>query len=102
VPNRPKQFRLKKSKPKPSGPRLYDLQAWRGEKGLAKTFLRAHPLCVECEKQGALTPATEVDHIIPHKGDEELFWNYENLRGLCKRHHSEKTVREDGGGFQRS
>lgn len=44
--------------------------------------------------------ATVVDHVIPHKGDWTLFcggMNYENLQGLCGRHHSMKTASEDGG-----
>ena len=36
-----------------------------------------------------------VDHIIPHRGDEKLFWDQENWQGLCKRCHDQKTRRED-------
>lgn len=63
----------------------------------SKAFLTAHPMCAECEKQGRHTPATEVDHIIPHKGDKVLFWNRDNWQALCHRCHSAKTAREDGG-----
>ena len=42
---------------------------------VSKTYLKEYPLCVQCRKEGRLTPATEVDHIIPHKGDMKLFWN---------------------------
>lgn len=55
-------------------------------------FLERHPLCNIC---GA--PATVVDHIIPHKGDKELFWDINNHQALCKHCHDVKTVREDGG-----
>jgi 5-methylcytosine-specific restriction protein A len=41
--------------------------------------------------------ATELDHIIPHKGNNELFWDESNHQGLCKHHHSLKTAKEDGG-----
>ncbi len=61
-------------------------------------YLRAHPLCVHCEEAGRLTPATEVDHIIPHRGDKALFWDRSNWQSLCKRCHSRKTVME-GGAF---
>ena len=57
-------------------------------------FLRVNTLCVECEKEDRLVPATVVDHIIPHKGDYELFWDKNNWQSLCKRHHDMKTVRE--------
>ena len=60
-------------------------------------YLRSHPLCRECEKQGKLTPATVVDHIIPHKGDQGLFWDKDNWGALCKPCHDAKTAREDGG-----
>ena len=58
-------------------------------------FLRANPLCVGCE--GRVTEATVVDHIIPHKGDRELFWAPTNHQALCKRCHDRKTAKEDGG-----
>jgi len=60
-------------------------------------FLKEFPLCVECEKQGRLTAATVVDHIIPHKGNKELFWDTRNWRPLCKRCHDRTTVLYDGG-----
>jgi len=54
-------------------------------------FLRQHPLCVECRKEGKLTPATVVDHIIPHRGDKALFWDINNWQPLCATHHNKKT-----------
>jgi 5-methylcytosine-specific restriction protein A len=45
--------------------------------------------------------ATEVDHIVPHKGDMDLFWDRGNWRAMSKPCHAAKTVREDGG-FGRS
>ncbi len=63
----------------------------------SKSYLSTHPWCVECEKKGIHEPATETDHIIPHKGNMKLFWDSSNWQGLCKSHHSQKTAREDGG-----
>ena len=62
---------------------------------LRSWYLSAHPLCVQYVRDGELRPATEVDHIVPRRlgGTDEV----ENLQGLCKRHHSQKTAREDGG-----
>jgi len=60
-------------------------------------FLKMNPLCVECYKSGVLEPATDVDHIKPHKGDMVLFWDRSNWQGLCKSCHSRKTAKEDGG-----
>jgi 5-methylcytosine-specific restriction protein A len=60
-------------------------------------FLRAHPLCAECERRGRVTAANEVDHIRPHKGDQAMFWDSSNWQSLCKTCHSTKTAAEDGG-----
>ncbi|WP_319022541.1 HNH endonuclease signature motif containing protein [Oceanobacillus oncorhynchi] len=57
-------------------------------------FLRRNPLCVHCEREGKLTPANEVDHIVPHKGNQKLFWDINNWQGLCKTCHSIKTNKE--------
>ncbi len=73
--------------------KLYNY-AWRK---VSKLYLIEHPLCVMCNREGRLTPATEVDHIIPHGGDVKLFWDSNNWQGLCKSCHSKKTVLEDGG-----
>ena len=67
--------------------RGYDSR-WRKAR---KLFLERNPLCVECRKEGRLTPATVVDHIIPHRGDQKLFWDETNWQPLCKEHHDRKT-----------
>ena len=43
-----------------------------------------------------MTHAIEVDHIQPHKGDSELFYDAANLASLCKICHSRKTMNENG------
>lgn len=73
--------------------KMYTYQ-WRKA---SKEFLKKHPLCVHCEREARLTPATEVDHIKPHGGDRKLFWNKNNWQPLCKSCHSKKTAEEDGG-----
>lgn len=60
-------------------------------------YLRAHPLCAECDRQGRTTSATVVDHIVPHKGDKKRFWERSNHQALCPPCHRVKTAREDGG-----
>lgn len=65
---------------------------WRRE---SKKFLGIHPLCVRCIEKGIATPATVVDHIITHRGDQELFWDRSNWQPLCKKCHDRKTMTED-------
>ena len=69
--------------------RLYD-RWWRRE---SKLFLRKNPKCVDCEADGRTEAATIVDHVIPHRGDRELFRDRSNWQGLCKPHHDTKTAR---------
>ena len=61
----------------------------------AKLFLNQHPLCAECLKHGKCTVATDVDHVIPHRGDKKLFWDVNNWQPLCHSCHSTKTAKED-------
>ena len=66
-------------------------RAW---KRIRDRYIKAHPLCEECEKEGRLTPAEEVHHIIPLSkggGNENS-----NLMSLCKSCHSRITA-ESGG-----
>ncbi len=68
---------------------------WRQARAI---FLKRNPLCVHCKRDGKVTPATEVDHIIPHRGNLALFWDkLTNWMALCKPCHSKKTATEDGG-----
>jgi 5-methylcytosine-specific restriction protein A len=62
-------------------------------------YLARHPLCVDpYGVHGVMVvAATEVDHIVPHKGDMTRFWDASNWQGLCKECHSKKTATEDGG-----
>jgi 5-methylcytosine-specific restriction enzyme A len=63
-------------------------------------FLRRNPLCDACAKAGLLVPATVVDHVIPHRGNRELFWDQTNWAPSCKRCHDGKTAREGRWGRQ--
>lgn len=57
-------------------------------------YLAEHPFCVDCERQGEQTLATDVDHIIPHAGNAARFWNQGNWQPLCHSHHAMKTRAE--------
>ncbi len=71
--------------------RGYDYK-WRK---FREEYLKRNPFCIECIKKGKLTQAKVVDHMIPHKGDERLFWDESNMQALCIRCHNRKT----GKGF---
>lgn len=74
-----------------SAVRGYDSK-WRKAR---ERFLKCHPLCVQCQREGRLVKATVVDHIKPHRGDSILFWDERNWQPLCKHHHDVKTMTED-------
>ena len=60
--------------------------------------LAKYPLCVFCGKRGIIEPATCVDHIIPHRQDEELFFDLDNLQSLCSGcHDGAKQALEKSG-----
>ncbi len=67
--------------------RFYNSTAWRK---LRAMFLRANPLCVDCEKLGRVTPATEVHHVKDRRDHPESALSPENLEGLCKRCHNRR------------
>lgn len=66
---------------------------------VSKNFLSSHPFCEECKKHGINNLATEVDHITPHRGNKELFWDETNWQALCHSCHSKKTSTEENGGW---
>lgn len=77
----------------PAETALYHTARWLHERRL---HLQQHPLCAECMRAGRLAGGTQVDHVIPHHGDLELFWRQANWQSLCASCHSRKTVREQG------
>ena len=63
-----------------------------------ETFLRNHPLCAMHMGRGQVVPASVVDHIIPHRGDNALFWDHENWQALCADcHDRHKQMQERSG-----
>jgi 5-methylcytosine-specific restriction protein A len=59
----------------------------------AKEFLAFNPLCRTCSQL-----ATRVDHIVPHRGDQRLFWDRRNWQPLCESCHNRKTALENSLG----
>lgn len=71
---------------------MYFTDEWR--KDLRPTQLMREPFCRECARAGRRVRATDVDHIVDHKGDWTVFCNRSNLESLCHSCHSRKTARE--------
>nr|WP_093412010.1 HNH endonuclease signature motif containing protein [Salipiger profundus] len=53
-------------------------------------FLRKHPFCRRCGERAAV-----VDHKIPHRGDQALFWDRANWQPLCTTCHSSAKQRDE-------
>lgn len=68
---------------KTSNERGYNYR-WQQER---KRYLIDNPFCVHCLP--LYVAATVVDHIVPHKGDDVLFWDMTNWQALCKPCHDQ-------------
>jgi 5-methylcytosine-specific restriction protein A len=76
-----------------TGQEFYNSIQWRR---LRNWYIRQHPLCAACKKDGLIVNAKIVDHVIPVKdGGDKL--NETNLQSLCTFHHNQKTAREESG-----
>ena len=74
--------------------RLYNNRAWRTRRA---ELLMVEPLCRYCARQGRVTAATVADHVVPHRGDLDLFGG--ELQPLCAACHSSAKQREENGGY---
>lgn len=66
-------------------------------------FLQLHPFCCYCLRAdpNSAVLATVVDHIVPHQGNMNLFWNPENHQALCKHCHDVvKAAEERAAGYR--
>ena len=85
---------------KPKSERKSEVRGSAHERGYGARWQRARlahltqePLCRACLTTGHTTAATVVDHIRPHRGDLDLFWNAANWQSLCARCHNTKTAK---------
>lgn len=66
---------------------IYNDRRWRD---LRSWYFQNHPLCEQCQKEGRITPAEHIHHIIPFltgRTPEErraLAYDESNLMSLCK------------------
>lgn len=91
MPQRPPTHRPIKLTPRKSA--THDIRIrGRALQSRRERWLRMHPLCVMCEREGRTTAADEVDHIVALRdGGIE---HESNLQSLCLAHHSAKSARE--------
>ena len=71
---------------RPERHKIYNTARWQKLRNYKK---KRNPLCEECLRQGRLTPATLVDHIIPIEEGGPAF-DLENLQSLCSACHNKK------------
>lgn len=80
----------------------YENRGTRHQRGYTNDWLRARlrhlakePFCRACAlAERSTVVATEVDHIVPHRGNKRLFWDATNWQSLCKSCHSRKSRSE--------
>lgn len=75
-------------------PRIAATPRTRGRKWVnrRKDWLMSHPLCCDCQAEGLIRQADEVDHDVPlWKGGAD---DESNFKSRCKEHHAAKTARE--------
>lgn len=61
-------------------------------------FLAENPLCVMCSTAENPVIATVIDHIRPHGGNQDLFWDRTNWQALCAHCHSSTKQRAEKRG----
>ncbi len=77
--------------------RWYGLGRWKKR---AHAQLAAQPLCAFCLRTNKITPATIVDHVVPHRGNEYAFWNGE-VQSLCAYHHNSHKKQDEFLGYSK-
>lgn len=74
---------------------LYNSRRWRRRSSLQ---LKQHPLCAVCAARGVVTAASIAHHIVPHRGDEQLFW-FGSLASTCKPCHDSEIQELEKRGY---
>ncbi len=96
MPDRPKKFR---GPWMPEPGRRKDTRPSAAQRGYDERWKKAsrhyrnipgNQTCVYCAMQGKVRPATCVDHIIPHKGNEVLRMDVNNWAASCKQCNDRK------------
>ena len=75
--------------------KLYSTNYWKQQR---ITQLSQKPLCASCLLEGKVVQATVVDHIFPHRQDENKF-KLNHFQSLCIACHTNKTIEENNGKY---
>ncbi len=78
---------------RPARHKIYNTTRWQK---LREYKRHLTPLCEECLRQGRVTPAELVDHIVPIEEGGAVF-ELDNLQSLCKACHNRKHADGRGG-----
>lgn len=73
----------------------YNTRRWQA---LRRLVLSCEPCCRYCAEQGRITPATDVDHIVPISRDRAMVFDLSNLQPLCHGCHSGPKQSEERTG----
>jgi 5-methylcytosine-specific restriction protein A len=75
--------------------KLYSTAFWKKQRQIQ---LSKKPLCASCLLNGRVVQAVHIDHVFPHRQDNDKFKN--NLfQSLCAPCHSLKTQEENKGNY---
>lgn len=73
---------------------LYQTSRWQKIRNI---IMGRKPVCPVCMHQNKVVPATDVDHVFPHRGNPGDFYDLDNCWALCSFHHMQKTALESNG-----
>lgn len=76
---------------------LYHSVAWRQLRW--EVLTRDRFTCRRCNTLFVDTSRLVADHIVPHRGDEKLFWDKSNLQTLCDTCHNRAKQAEERAAF---
>lgn len=70
----------------PESNKMYG-RSWRK---VRDAYVKIHPICEDCEREGRIVPVYEVHHLIPKKrgGTDD----FDNLISLCKSCHQKRDI----------
>ena len=75
--------------------KLYSTAFWKKQRTIQ---LSKKPLCAACLIEGRVVQAVHIDHVFPHRQDDNKF-RVNLFQSLCPAHHSLKTQEENEGKY---